>query len=342
MKQVFFSILFFSILFSSCKTDFDVTDEWKDITVIYCLLNQSDTIHYAKISKAFLGDADAYEMAQISDSLYYNNIEVSLEEYNSSGTVTNIFSLTKTTEIPKDSGIFASDNNVLYKTDAVLKTTSGYKYRLVVHNLDNDNVVYGETKLIIGASIIFPYTPLFSLGSYNNSLELKCPLLTNARIYNFKMVFHYFEIDKLTDVRTDYEIPINIGTKISDNATGNYSETISQFLSAQSFLNILGAKIPENDNVYRVVRKNPLDFEIKVGGDILYTYMEVNAPTFGLIQEKPEFTNIVNGIGLMSSLANKKYYSKGIDSQTLDSISYSSYTKKLKFVDQENQLYQNQ
>ena len=42
---------------ASCKKDLNINDEWKEITVVYGLLNVNDSIHYVKITKAFLGRA---------------------------------------------------------------------------------------------------------------------------------------------------------------------------------------------------------------------------------------------------------------------------------------------
>jgi hypothetical protein len=346
MNKIFSWFLILMVFLSSCNTELDLNDEWKDLTVVYCLLNQNDTVNYAKITKAFLGSADAYDMAQISDSLFYDNLNVSLEEYNANGSVTNTYTLTKTNNVPKDSGIFASDKNILYKTNAKLKSTAGYKYRLVVYNPETEKTVYGETKVItdIITGISFNSNSVITISSETSASTFEWKSTTNARIYTLSMTFHYFEIDKTSGVKTNFAIPIKIGTTISPDASGG--DPMSIDLTANTLLNGIASAVSPNDNVYRVVRENStqktIDLMFNIGGDALYTYMEVNAPTFGLIQEKPEYTNITNGIGLISSVFSKKYTNRKISLSTVNLIANSSITKNLGFVDAENILFSGQ
>jgi len=85
----YLSIILFSIILfggvQSCSTDVDINAPWKDITVVYGLLNQNDNIHYIKVNKAFLGDASAYEMAAISDSVNYQDIIEAARQARKSG-----------------------------------------------------------------------------------------------------------------------------------------------------------------------------------------------------------------------------------------------------------------
>ena len=108
-------LLFISVFFVSCKTDFDITSEWKDITVVYGLLDQSDSVHLIKINKAFLGDGNALQYATIEDSSSYgNNLEVKLVEKNGTSVVQDIVFDT-TSYYPKDSGLFYYPHQLLYK-----------------------------------------------------------------------------------------------------------------------------------------------------------------------------------------------------------------------------------
>ena len=71
-------------MFNSCSNDFDLVDTWKDIPIVYGLLNVNDSVQYIRVEKAFLDEeTSALVIAQEPDSLYYGNISVELEERNS-------------------------------------------------------------------------------------------------------------------------------------------------------------------------------------------------------------------------------------------------------------------
>ena len=68
-------------LLVSCSTDFDTTADYKEVMVVYGLLNQYDSVQYIKVNKAFLGDGNALIMAENSDSINYGDIlDVTLEK----------------------------------------------------------------------------------------------------------------------------------------------------------------------------------------------------------------------------------------------------------------------
>ena len=70
------------MILTSCSNEIDITSDYKDITVVYAVLNQNDSVQYVKIYKAFLGDEDAFIMAQSTDSFYHQDVlEVTLERW---------------------------------------------------------------------------------------------------------------------------------------------------------------------------------------------------------------------------------------------------------------------
>jgi len=150
-------LCFALLLFSNCDDKFVVNAAWKDITIIYGLLNQNDTINYIKINKAFLNEnTSAIELAKVTDSLYYkDSIMVLLEEWNGSNLVRNIY-LSKEFDNTKDSGIFAYPGQYLYKTP-VTKLNVNYHYKLVVKNLQSGKEMRSQTNLV---GNIDPYLPL--------------------------------------------------------------------------------------------------------------------------------------------------------------------------------------
>ena len=62
IKNLLFLILPF--LFS-CETDFDVNANWKDVTIVYGLIDPNNEDQLIKINKAYLGQGDAIQMASI-------------------------------------------------------------------------------------------------------------------------------------------------------------------------------------------------------------------------------------------------------------------------------------
>ena len=77
------SFFFILLVFFSCENDLDINADWEDIPVIYSILDsgssyEDNTEHYIKVQKSFLGDLSASQMAQETDSIYYNTGDIQL------------------------------------------------------------------------------------------------------------------------------------------------------------------------------------------------------------------------------------------------------------------------
>src|SRR5580693_7557175 len=107
----FVSFLFLSILVcTSCNNDLKILAPYKDITVVYGLIDQNDTVHYIRINKAFEGIGNAYTMAMQYDSIYYpvGNISAVIEDSSpTTNSIVNTLKLDTTTTIPLSPGVFS-------------------------------------------------------------------------------------------------------------------------------------------------------------------------------------------------------------------------------------------
>ena len=316
-----FSIL---LLFTQCKNEFEVNDDWQDITVIYGLLDQADDTNYIRVTKGFLGDEDAYVMAQIADSLYYKNVDVFLEEWNGA-TLNNTYTLKDKTYIRND-GIFA-DSSIIFYTTAYL--SSNYKYKLKV--LEGGKEVTGQTSLLEDFNVT-TLPPKVSLYNDQAGLTLEWYTKPNQKIFNVKMKFYYYEVYNDNTEKKD-SIEITLPEKTASSITGD--EKITTTLLGTSFLTYVGNMIKDDPNVnHRIVADSCFSFSFLVGTEELYMYMQVNQPATGIVTEKPIYTNINNGIGLFSSRYHKKLpYKRQPSVQTVNTLSTSSYTQHLKFFD---------
>ena len=78
---------------------------------------------------------------------------------------------------------------------------------------------------------------------------------------------------------------------------------MSQQITGEEFFNLLAYNIPSSTTVNR--RVNNLDILFSVGTADLNTYINLNEPPTGIVQERDLFTNIDGGIGLFTARYNK-------------------------------------
>src|SRR6185295_9241192 len=149
------AVIIVLLFISSCSTDFSVTTSWKDITIVYGLLDASDTAQYIKVGKAFLDPStSALTFAQIPDSIYYKDLNVILQD-NSNGATIQMEKVDGNSEgLIKDTGIFANVPNTLYKTTQPLNQNDGYT--LVVTEPDNGKQITSTTQIVNDFQVLTP------------------------------------------------------------------------------------------------------------------------------------------------------------------------------------------
>jgi len=300
MKKTFLvltTFLFFSTLFVSCEDDFNVNAEWKDITVVVGLLSQNDTMHYIKINKAFLGPGNALEFAQIADSSNYpNNLEVVVEERNGNNLLRTLVFDT-TTIFNKEPGLFYYPKQVLYRTYAALNQE--YSYKLIVRNKSTGKEITAVTPLVKSFSIEKPQA--FDRAAFDGENPKKTEWISavNGRRYELVIRFHFTEMLAAdTSQKTEKYIDMNVfsGIRSPDSDGGVPMEYVYY---GSPFFHALNTKVTVDPLLIR--RVGLVDFIFSVGADELSTYMDATASGTSIIRERPDYTNITNGIGIFSS-----------------------------------------
>lgn len=346
-KFSFWAACCIAALSYSCSTDLDVIDDWKETTIVYGLLDQSQSVQYVKVMKAFLGEGDALMMAQNFDSLYYdtNDVVVTIREIET-GT---IWTLDPDVSISMEPGTFATQQ-VIYKV--AMTPDPDYRYQLKVKNLRSGTETIGETKIVKDFSVTTPASNSYqvdlhpTLTATTNTYKIKWNAAVNGRRYNVILRMHYDEENVLTgEVDTTKYVDMNFGDLKSAKLDG--TELMEVGFEKENFYSNIQSKL----NADPAYERHPkyVEFKFAVAADDLNTYMEVSAPSTGIVQEKPSFTNIINGIGLFSARYNKNATSSGgfgapppnpyspygfkMNKATLDSLCIGQYTKNLNFCD---------
>ena len=313
MKKTIIILLSFFIGLQSCKTEFEVNAPWKDITVVYGLLNQNDEQHVIKINKVFLGQADVNDMAQIRDSSEYgpNEIAVTIQRSLDGADFVHYANLTPFTGTSKPGGTFYGPEQTLYRfSDTLLP---GYDYRLVITK-ESGQQVFAETKIIEKFKFaktsywnaLVPKVSFYKDGNYFPFDHAFWKSAVNGRRYQLTVRFYYTEINLDTGKETIEKLDWIFPTVKAPDLEGD--DEIGSKIDGEDFYRFIGNKlepIPASDNIIRCIGRAPggghpggdLDFIVDVAGEDFSTYLDVNEPATGIVQERPEYTNVFDDKG---------------------------------------------
>jgi len=329
LKFVLIALALIPVLYS-CNNKLNVNANWKDTTVVYGLLSQNDDTAYLKITKAFLGPGNAMQYAKIPDSSTYPaNLSVKIEEW-SGNTLVDTLSFDTLTIHTKQAG----DSLFYFPTQMVYYCHTGhldqrYTYRLKIKHLKTGVVDSASTILVHNFAVDTPDPYLkevdFVPGGY---FRVKFAQAYGGKRYQLLIRFHYLETTGTGPKPKTVDWIVFNDLEVSDPFDANPPSVDESFLS-DVFYTILKANI-------RTLRADPsvnsrsaqyVDFIFSVASDDLNTYMNASAPSNSIIQERPPFSNISNGIGLFSSR-----YVNEIDTVRLGDGTITEFTTDTAFI----------
>ncbi len=345
MKKILFAIIAFAAIFNSCSTDFDLTAKYKEVMVVYGLLNIQDTEHYIRIEKAFLDEStSALLISQNPDSIYYEpGLEVIIRQLNSSGGEDGVLYLERvngdTLGMPKDSGIFANSPNILYRFKTPDSLKEDHSYQLEINNPATGKSVRSQTPLVNDFQFLFPSSTTPWNPASPTPLTVQWRSAKNGKVYDLIVRFHYEEWDKVTpNIRDPKFIDLVLARNIeAPNLEGG--SNIQLPLSGEAFYLAVKSKIPVNPLVNREVVFPTFDFLVNVGGEELYNYIRVNQSQLGITSQSAvtTYTNIENGLGIFSSRYFKVQSGIDMHPNGIDTLACGHITLGLGFLDAQSQ-----
>jgi hypothetical protein len=317
-KGIIGSLMLLTVLFSSCSEKIDLIGNFQETAVIYGLLDQADTLHYIKITRAFIGPGDAMQIAQIADSSYFDQVDATItEELN--GSVTRTWQLKDTLIQDKNTnGVFYGPIQKVYyfKTLATgqnevqvispnpnetsLNKDAIYKLKVILNNGEFE--VNGETELASGltttaSSQNFTFKFSDNPGEYV-STSVAASSTGNCFVVNTKLEIQYNEY--IGNNKTLKSFDWNLGEV---DVVPNSSRTFVAL--GETFYDLMISKVVNDPQITRRTF-NGIRITLVGGAEELYNYMVVNKPSSTLAQTKPSYTNlsVSNGkrvVGIFSS-----------------------------------------
>lgn len=311
MKKILQSLLAsmaLLLMLSACSTDVDLYADYKDITVVYGLLDSGADTNFIKINKAFLGPGNAMNIALIDDSCNYpGKLDAKLVEYRGTSNGTNYqktgeFPLDTLTVHHKDLGIFYAPHQLVYYTTNKLKSNTNqnrYRYELQINR--GDTIVKATTNIVGGGSFSIPQASLNFGSNASNGVISWTPCLY-ASIYEVVIKFNFIEVGPSNDSVhrcMTWALGAHPETELT-NENGVFSVQFNPSMFFDNLANMLGADTL-NNNVERLISEPSIEVSIAAGGDELYNFITVNGPSSSIVQTLPEYTNVQGGFGVLSS-----------------------------------------
>ena len=314
--QIFLSILMAAGILASCSTKVDLYADYKDIPVIYGLLDSNADTNFVKIIRAFSGSdegaVDATQVAHIPDSNNYpGKLDAKIYRlkhvYGNQYEVDATYVLDTMTIHDKDSGAFYFPNQKVYYTnEKILSNTATKRYRYRLEVIKGNDTVSSETGIVGGESFKITTTQVsFVSEETDRTSQIKFVPADNAEVYNMEVRFYYKERHQGETDWTLKSVRYSFGMKNLDeidNEDGIYFVNYSQNL----LFNLLNAAIGNDiEHVERTFHpQNSFVISLAAGGEELYSYITINQGAGGLSQNIPDYTNIKGGYGVFSSRVN--------------------------------------
>jgi hypothetical protein len=308
-----------SLMFFSCSTDVDLYADYKEIPIVYGLIEANSDTNYVKITKAFCGTNDnginALETAQVYDSSNYPGklnayiVELKSVDGQSFQPTGRKFYLDTLTVHNKQPGVFYAPHQKLYYTTEPFNTNNGtekYHYQLFVVKPDYDTIM-AETGIVSGDIALGQSQVFFQSAPTEAVSSMMFTSTEEAVLYEIGMRFRYRE-GAVGQPLTNKELYWSYGARTLEayEKVENTDNLYRLYYSVNTLFNLLERAIG-NDTVWdenhpNVVRYiDDMTVFIAAAGEDFNNYYQYLQATQSGLSLSSEYSNVEGGSGLFSS-----------------------------------------
>lgn len=341
MKKIFLfiAVVASTIFYPSCFNDIDLTSEWKDIPIVYGLISKSDSANYIRVEKAFIdNNISALDLAQIPDSLYYDNISVQLRSLNPNDPVTYDLNRVDGNEkgFVREDGVFANAPNYLYELVLPVgeELVGSQEYELVINRGDNSDLVTATALIVDDIDIRDPDSDPSTANAVNweqYGLKVGWRGSNGAEIFDVTIFLNIEEKDQSNPANDKI---VTLEWKIEQNLPAVYVNDqvrMDTRLNKVDLFQYLGNRLEVSPNIAR--RFISFDVLVTGGGEALNDYISAGNANTGITSTQviPTFTNLSEGYGIFSSRNSQFQEGYVLNASTKDSLQTNPLTQDLNF-----------
>lgn len=320
MKKLIYTLFAIAaMVLSSCSNKVDLYADDGEHTVVYAMLDAGADTNFFKITKSFIGNVD--ELAQNYEESNYKKEDLDVKfsgVFVGNNNVQTITLDTISKWVPYDGStpFYSGRYQTYYYTTEKLK--QGEEYQISITRKSDGVKITAKTETISDFSFKKPMANEYlNLNLKKKTIEwevrdVTTNFMSNAAYFEVTAFFHYKELQPgATDtVHRSMRWPLasdkaeNLFTSYNNSSYYMITFTPDVFFTMLANDNYLKNNSPAG--VQRWYEDGLFCFEIRISaiGEELYNYYIV-ANSTSAIQDVPNFTNVENGIGIVSSRYNK-------------------------------------
>lgn len=310
MKRLYLILcLPFVTLFSACSTDIDIYADYKQVPVIYGLLDANADTNFVKITRAFYVEKDAYQVALNPDSSHYpGKLDVRLVEYCNGDSLREIV-LDTITIRKKEPGVFyAPAQKLYYTTEPLGRNWSHRRYSYKLKVVLPERTLTTTAELVGGDNFDVQSLAVNFSQEYFHAPSRRFlfrPAI-NAGFYQVSMSFTFLEqrtpdadsVPRTIDWDLGYWNESNLSL-FMDNGCYYFSYRPETFYAILG--EFIGGDTMLEQGLKRYITDYPVEVCIVAGGEKLRQYVYNNNTDLGFSQGDTEFSLIDDGYGVLSS-----------------------------------------
>lgn len=319
----YLSIVLVALILSACSNEFDLNEPKVETPVVYAVFDPINTAQYFRIERTFLDpEVSANVIAQNPDSIYYQDLQVSISNLDKDITY-QLIRVDGTDEgLVRDEGVFATIPNVLYKWDTEeIEFEPGESYQLKLDGIFEDRSVTATT-----VSIDRPFLSIIDGGSLRfeegKSRNFQWTPRDGNEVFSLRLFLEVVELNTQTFEETTRLLEWTLADAIP--------ESVVQ-IDGIRFFQFLDAELEPVENVNR--RLGKASIEITAGNEDIADLNRLAKANLGITAsgEVPVFSNIAEGLGLFAAKNTYRAVDLTITFTAIDSLNNGRFTGDLGF-----------
>lgn len=318
MKKIFLTIIAIAaLILSSCSNKVDLYSDEGETTVVYAMLDPNVDTNFFKITHSFIGNANELAHNYEANNYKYDEIDV---------TFTGVFEgspATQTIALDTISKWIPYDENATFYSGCwqryyytTKKLVEGKEYQLdILRKADSVNI---SVKTITINSFLFKKPVNEVVGFTGNAATVEWRVRDASTMFHstasYFEVYGFFNYSELMPGATDtvkryIKWPLGEGTEASLFTTSDNDQYYSIGYTPKALFDVVkGNKYLQENSPVGVKRWfDKFEFRVFAIGEDLYNYNLINNSS-SAIQDVPNYTNVTNGTGLMSSRVSKSRF----------------------------------